>query len=234
MSSSPVARKSASFCLLITAIAASTDSRSAGVSAFQFSRGTSVAPALTAPRRSSFRSMPRPAVHREARGSSLGECPPRVPGEPGEPFGGAEGCASGPANRAGMRDVCPEDLLERPPGVRRLEQAEAQVREALERELRAPRGSRGKRKRPAQSPCVWAEIGGAAGNDVERVLNRELRAQQRLVDPVARDGIDEPCGVADERGPPADRREAWTAKGQPVAADLGERVFRNAVLTAQA
>jgi hypothetical protein len=67
----------------------------------------------------------------------------------------------------------------------------------------------------------------------EDVLGRELRAHERLVDPVARDGIEHPGGVADDEGAAAREPRLRTSHRQAVSAQVRQLVDADAVVVAK-
>ena len=78
------------------------------------------------------------------------------------------------------------------------------------------------------SPAYGREIGGAAGDDVERVRRRDSGAQRRLVDPVSGDRVDEARRVADEGQASSRRRRPGRRSGSrwprtSVSDDSGSR-----------
>src|SRR5690348_7576302 len=88
---------------------------------------------------------------------------------------------------------------------------------AVEGALRRPRGARMAVERAGKRVLVTAEV---AGEDRFRC---EACGGERLVDPVAREGVDEPGRISDEedvsrRG----RRGADAPHREPVAAEVGE------------
>ena len=84
---------------------------------------------------------------------------------------------------------------------------EDEAREALERVLRASTTRQACGPSSASRRILYAlEALRAAGEKVERRLGGQARAEERLVDSVARERVDQPGGVAHEQHTPAGDR----------------------------
>ena len=91
-----------------------------------------------------------------------------------------------------------------------------------------------RRQRQVEGDLVRLERRGAAGEEVEDRVGREPRGDEALVHPVARDGVDQPSGVAEQQRPLAGDRRARAPQRQPVAAQALERLGRKPVRLAHA
>ena len=109
---------------------------------------------------------------------------------------------------------------------------ERRPRKAVERHLRAPRCGCVRVERGGETGLVRGQTLGRAFSGQDR-FGRELGRDERLVDPVAGEWIDEPRGVAHEQRSARRGRRAHAPHRQPVAANPDEPFGREAVRLAQ-
>src|SRR4029450_12342371 len=85
-----------------------------------------------------------------------------------------------------------------------------------------------RQERAAELAVVALEVAREQGS------RRKLRGEKRLVDAVAREGVDEPSRIAEEREPPLSQSRARVDKGQAVTADVLQARLGDPVLAAEA
>src|SRR5256885_3139452 len=181
-------------------------------------RWMSLAPSWTA-RRSRRLSSIRTPVHRHARVVSLGGAREGLDG-----LHRRQSCA---LRLAGMGDLAEDQLLEHAPCDGQPHDGEDGSREAVERLLCAPAGRRQRVEPFVDSPLVAGDV---AGDDL---LGSELAADERLVDPVAGDGIEHAGRVTDDERAPVGELRPGAPHRQPVPAQIRELVQVDAVVVAQ-
>src|SRR5919204_2884261 len=182
----------------------------------------SLAPSSTARRRTELSST-RPTSARVRGGLSLSQRLDEPERRPHEPV------------RVGWAlDVAADELLEERPDERQPRDREGETREAVEGELRLPGAGREPVERGVEAALVRLEVVSAAGEQVERRVRGEARADRRLVDPVSRQRVDQPGRVADQQRAAGDDAVVGPAHRQPVAAQVGQLALVDAVEAAEA